>query len=632
MLELRIGSFVVSCEKPYSTAGQCPRIAQTKRECRVILLAFLICVSFLAGCRGTSRPAQTQRRRDPFPLPQGAKVVSVKGEAGGRIVTATLTDPKTFNPLLGNDQDSLVYKQLMHPGLARLNLITQEPEPELADKWVPSADYLTWTFHLRQGLVWSDGRTFTAADVIFTMKLVNDASIPSGAHDALSLQGKQIEWTQIDDYTLQAKLPSRFAPFLRVLDGATVPILPEHRWESVYSAGHFKEAMQVSMDPRDSVVLGAFRLGEYRPGQRVVLIRNPRYWKKDLQGLRLPYLDELVFLILTNQDQIELKIETGEIDTYPAIRPEDVERVRSKAATLGLTLKDLGPSFDTEGLILNQNGDTNPRTDKPYMDRIKRSWFTDVRFRKAISSAMDRDAIVRTAFFGRGQPTYGPECVNNALWYTDKITSNPYDPTHALQLLHESGFALRKEKDGKDQLYDSKGNPVRFSLNTNAGNNARATECSLIASDLARIGMKVEFTPLDFNALVTRLSDSCDFDAVLLGFSRDNLDPSSRMSIWMSNGRLHAWWPRQTAPHTEWERRINELMTLQLNTYDQPERKKYYDEVQRIVTDQLPIIYTATQRIYVVSRQRLENLKPTVSRHRTLWNAEELSWTSPQPP
>ena len=128
----------------------------------------------------------------------------------------------------------------------------------------------------------------------------------------------------------QAKLPTPLVPFLRALDPTTVAILPKHKWERIYKEGKFEEAMQVNMDPRDYVCLGAFKLKTYKPAQYFTIERNPQFWKIDKNNKRLPYLDEITFLMLPTQDQIFLKMMNGEIDTFYSIRPEDVEPLRQK--------------------------------------------------------------------------------------------------------------------------------------------------------------------------------------------------------------------------------------------------------------------------------------------------------------
>ncbi len=587
-----------------------------------ILLCLVIAVC--AGCKKESTPPPAAEYKDPLPIPQDALRVNVSGKHGGSLVSAILSEVKSFNTLTFNDDTGQMLNQLMNPGLTQLNLITQQPEPALAKSWESSTDSLTWIFHLREGVLWSDGHPFNADDVLFTMQIVNDKSIATGAQDAL-LQGN-IVWTKIDDYSVQAKLPEFLVSFLRAVDGPTVPIIPKHKWEKIYQQGKFEEAMQVSMDPKEYVTLGAFILKSYKPGQNFTIVRNPHYWKVDKNGRRLPYLDEITFLMLPTQDQIFLKILGAEIDTFYSIRPEDVERLQQKAQSLGLKVIRVGPSYDAEFLWFNMNGGKNPKNGKPYVDPTKRAWFTDVNFRRAVSHAVNRDNIVQNVFYGKGIPAWGSESTSNKLWYNDQITRYPYNPEKALELLKASGFVQKKDSLEKTKLYDKKGNEVRFALHTNSENSLRTMQCNLIASDLSRIGMQVEFTPLNFNTLGTKIQSLFDYEAILLGLSHDDVDPTGGSNVWFSSGSLHFWWPLQKSPATEWEKTVDELMRLQQNESDYALRKKYYDEVQQIVSDQAPVIYTVNQIIYACAKKSLGNLRPSVARHRTLWNADELFW------
>ena len=552
--------------------------------------------------------------------------LDTSGKTGGTLVTATFTDIKAFNPFLATDSETQTYNRLMQAGLIRLHPVTHKPEPSLAESWKISQDNLVWTFSLRKGLNWSDSRTFDANDVLFTMKVVNDPKIPSLASDALTLNGKKIDWSLIDQHTVQAKLPSRFATFLRHLDAGTCPIIARHKWEKDYEQGRFTEIMRASMDPSQFQGLGPFRLKQYVPGQKLVLSRNPHYWKIDSNRVRLPYLDELVFLILGNQDQVQLKIENGEIDTYQNVRPGDVDRLREKANALQLKVINVGPVFDMEGLFLNQNAAVNPETKRPYVDAIKLSWFQNVNFRRALSHAIDRNALIRNSLFGHGIPAYGPESPGNKLWYNPDISKFQFDLTKARQLLLNNGFYQRSQEGGKLALFDSKGNRVQFSLFTNSGNSVRNTQCILIASDFAKLGIEVAYSALDFQTLINRVDRTYEYDAVLLGIGEDDVDPGSRLNTMLSKGSLHFWWPRQEKPSTPWEKRIDELMALTMSVPDFQERKTYYYEVQKILAEQQAMIYTVHPYAFVCAKTKIGNLKPIVPRHRTLWNAEELYW------
>jgi peptide/nickel transport system substrate-binding protein len=591
------------------------------------LAAILICfvIAICAGCKkeSTPRPSQTEYK-DPFPIPQDALRVNVSGKHGGTLVSAVLADVKSFNTLVFNDDTGQMLNQLMNPGLTRLNLVTQQPEAALAKSWESSDDSLTWTFHLRKGIKWSDGHPFTADDVMFTMQLINDPNLKTSSQDALL--GGKIVWTKLDEYTVQAKLPEIFVGLLRQLDGPTAAIIPKHKWETVYKAGKFKEAMQVSMDPKDYITVGPFTLKSYNPGQNFTIRRNPNYWKVDNTGRRLPYFDEITFLILPNQDQIFLKVENGEIDTFYQIRAEDVEALEQKGSSTGMRVIKIGPSYDTQFVWFNMNGGKDPKSGKPYVDPIKRSWFTDLNFRKAVTTAINREHIVQNVYFGKAIPASGLESTANKLWYNDKITRYPYDPAKALELLKASGFYQKEDQLGKLKLYDKKGNEVRFRLYTNNEANERATTCNLIASDLSRLGMQIEFSRFDFNAIATKIQNEFDYDAILLGLSHNDIDPVEGSNTWPSSGELHFWWPAQKSPATDWEKRIDELWQLQQSEPDYSTRKNYYDEIQKIVSDQVPVMYTINRIVFACAKSKIGNLRPAVARHRTLWNADELYW------
>ena len=594
---------------------------------KLATVVLCILIALLAGCSKAAEEkpsASAPSYKDPNPIPIDAEKLQITGKHGGKLVSATLSDIKSFNMLTHSEESVQMLNQLMNPGLTRLNLVTQQPEPALAKSWENSEDLLTWTFHLRQGLLWSDGKPFTADDVLFTMQLVNDPNIDSAAKDAL-LDGK-IVWTKLDDYTVQAKLPEVFVPFLRQLDGGACAIVPKHRWEQTHKDGKFSESMQVSMNPQEYVCLGAFKPKIYKPGQYFTIERNSHYWKTDQSGRRLPYLDEITFLMLPSQDQILLKMSSGEIDSFYSVRPEDVESLQQKEAAIGLKVIRVGPSYDGEGFWFNMNGGRNPKTRKAYMDPVKRSWFTDLNFRRAVSYAINRDNMIQNVFYGKALPSWGVESTSNKFWYNDNIVRYPYNPEKAIELLKASDFRQKQDSTGKPTLYDKKGNKVRFTLNTNSGNSLRSMQCNLIASDLAKIGMQVETTALDFNTLVTKINSTFDYDAVLLGLTNDDLDPHGGSNVWKSSGTLHFWWPVQESPATDWERRIDELFDLQQNEFDPAKRKKYYDEVQLIISEQVPMIYTVNQIIHVAAKEKIGNLRPTVSRHRTLWNGDELYW------
>jgi peptide/nickel transport system substrate-binding protein len=162
-------------------------------------------------------------------------------------------------------------------------------------------------------------------------------------------------------------------------------------------------------------------------------------------------------------------------------------------------------------------------------------------------------------------------------------------------------------------------------LNTNTGNSLREKTAVLIQEDLKRLGVRLVFQPIDFNALADKIQSTFDYEAILMGLAGGGMDPAANMAVIKSDGFTHFWFPRQKAPSTEWEARLDFLMNAQLKTVNYEERKKYFDEVQEIMAREAPFIYTVAPLTYAAIRSDIRNLKPTVlSSHRLTWNAEEL--------
>ena len=143
---------------------------------------------------------------------------------------------------------------------------------------------------------------------------------------------------------------------------------------------------------------------------------------------------------------------------------------------------------------------------------------------------------------------------------------------------------------------------------------------------MQKLGIKVIFQPIEFNTLITRIEDTYDYDCILLGLYSDmGTDPANSMNILKSSGYSHDWFPRQKSPSTDWEARLDYLMDAQMQTLNLDERKKCFDEVQEILAEQVPMIFTVTPIYYAAIRSEIGNIRPTpLSYYRTTWNAEEL--------
>ncbi len=557
-------------------------------------------------------------------IPSGSGYSSAKepapsqGKFGGRLVISKSAGPRTFNRLLSFDDQTNAVTGCLNGHLVRINRQTQRPEADLAESWKTSPDGKTLTFNLRRDVRFSDGAAFTADDVLFTFQVVSDPKVATSASDLFNIEGRPVMARKLDSHTVAFTFPVPYAPAVRLFDG--IPILPRHMLEQAYREGKFDHAWTLSTPPDRIAGLGPFKLKAYVPGQRVVLVRNDNYWKTDASGKRLPYFDEIVFNIDPDRNTQLLKFQQGETDLLSPVNAEDAAALASLEREGKIKLFNLGPSLIREIFWFNLNS-AKSATGQPYVDPLKLGWFKEVKFRQAISHAIDRNAIVNLAFSGKAAPQWGFLSAGDKLWFNAAVRKYPHDPARARSLLAEAGFRFDA---GKKQLFDAQGREVAFSLVTNAGNQLRQKMSALIQEDLARIGIKVNLAFLESRALLARINDGVNYEACLLAILSGDADPTTHMNILLTRGASHWWQPKQTQPATPWEARMDQLMKRQMVTINPAARKKLFDEVQAIMAEQQPFIFLASRHLIVAAKTDIGNLKAALLPDFVLWNVDEL--------
>ncbi len=522
---------------------------------------------------------------------------------GGTLVLSVTSDPKSFNPILAKETSTTAIISRIFEGLTTVDPFTLKVMPNLAESWESDKDGLVWTFHLRQGLRWSDGIPFTAADVAFTFNdlIFNDA-VPNSARDIFTLAGKPVRAEAVDALTVRFLLPVKFAPFLRSLGQE---ILPRHVLEKAVKDGKFAFTWGIDEDPRRIVGMGPYVLSVYQPGRRVLLKSNPYYWKSASDGGKLPYIQTVEYMIVPSLDVELLKFLEGSIDAY-GLRGMDYPLLKPREKEKDYTVYDLGPDMGSSFIAFNQNPGMNPKTKELFVAAHKHAWFTDIRFRRAVAHVVDKKRIIEIVKNGLGYPQDSPESPAVGFFYCADVSRYPFDLDTARTLLKEMGFV---DSNGDGVLEDAQGRKLEFNLYSNADNTERADIASIIRSDLERIGMKVNLQLVEFNTLVAKLTSNYDWDAVVLGLTGSS-DPHFGQNVWRSSGQLHMWNPRQEVPATAWERRIDEIFDAAGQEFDEARRKAYYDEYQKIASEELPLIYTALGAQLTAVKNRFGNLKP----------------------
>jgi peptide/nickel transport system substrate-binding protein len=576
---------------------------------RTFLCSFVLL--FLSLDHAPASPQQKSAKEELLVLPGEV------GKRGGRLVVALRGEPKTLNPLIAADTRSREVIGIMQADLVHINRATQLTEPALAKSWKISPDGLQYTVVLRQGLRFSDGQPLDADDVLFTFRVYLDENVHAPQRDLLNISGKPITVRKLDARTVVFQLPQAYGVGDRLFDG--LAILPRHLLEKPYQEGKLGQTGTLATAANQWAGLGPFRLKEYIAGQRLVLERNPYYWKTDLKANRLPYADELVFLFVPNADAQVLKFQSGETDAIAQLSAENFSVLSRQLHDSAMV--DAGPGLEYNFLFFNLNDLGEKAT--PELTR-KQKWFREVKFRQAASAAVDREAIVRLVYQGRGAPLWGLVAPGNRRWGNEKLAHAPRSLERARVLLKEAGFSWSNGPNGESTLLDSEGKPVEFSILTSSSNADRAKMATLIQDDLKQLGMRVQVVPLEFRSLLDRVTQTKEYDACVMGIASFDADPNTDINVWLSSGGTHLWNPSQGHPATAWEAEIDRLIGEQMTARTFAQRKKLYDRAQEILAENQPMIFLASPDILAGAKNSLGNFHPAVLEPYILWNVEQL--------
>jgi peptide/nickel transport system substrate-binding protein len=570
---------------------------------RAIILAILLTIS-LSACNLRSTAVQ---------VPQ--------------VVFAALSDPKTFNAVLISESPNIA--GYTYEGLITENPITGKQEGVLAEEpWEVSEDKLRFVFTLREGLKWSDGQPLTADDVVFSYNdLYLNPEIANNYKDGLKIGLSQAfpKIRQLDERRIEFILPEPYAPFLET---AYLPILPAHilretlKTRDTEGKLKFLSTWGINTPPDKIIVNGPYKIKNYFTSQRIIFERNPYYWKKDEQGNQLPHIERVVWAIVESQDTSLLQFRSGSLDSI-GVNPEYFSLLKREEKRGNFTIYNGGPAYGSQFISFNLN--QGKRKGKPLIDPIKSRWFNNVSFRQAVAYAIDRPQMINNVYRGLGTPQKSLLSLQSP--YSDRdLKGYDYNPEKAKELLQQAGFKYNTN----GQLFDSEDNRVRFSLITNAGNKIREAMGAQIKNDLSKIGIQVDYAPIDFNILVDKLSNTLDWECYLLGLTGGGNDPHAP-NIWFPDGNLHSFnqapqpgqQPLEGREIYDWEQKIAQLAIAGARELDIEKRKVIYSEMQRLEQEYLPMIYLVQPYSLGAIRNRFEGIEFSALGG-AFWNLDEL--------
>ena len=561
------------------------------------------------------------------------KLLNSQSNNNSRLVLVSPSPPNTFNYAMSRSPYEIF--RFIYKGLISENGLTGELEPALAESWVLSENKKRIIFTLRSELKWSDGKPLTADDVIFTYQdIYLNQKIPTIYRDFLRIgsSGAFPSVKKIDRRRVEFILPEPFAPFLRYIE--KLKILPAHALrDTILSTDGdgkplFLSTWNTNTQPQKIISNGPFKLANYIPSQRIILEKNPFYWRNDSAGNSLPYIDKLIIQIIPSTDNQLIRFRSGELDSI-GVDPEAFQLLKREEERGKYKIYNRGAlGYRFVGFNLNQAKNSEG---KPLLNPIKSRWFNNLAFRQAVAYAINRQQINNTIYRGLGEIKHSPLGVQSSYYLSPEagLKVYKYNPEKSKKILLDSGF----QYNDANELLDENGNRVEFTILVKSEEKLRIDTAVKIQGDLSHIGIKANLQILNFNSVLKKLLSSRDWECYVgaFGVPGADIEPNLLSLFWLSNGSFHQFnlGSKPGEPKiknwqvSDWEKEIDRLFTAGYQTIDENKRREIYGEFQQIVAEQLPIFFLVNPLAIQAVRNHIDNFKSSAIGG-AFWNIDEL--------
>jgi len=515
---------------------------------------------------------QRRRRRDVLGLAGGgiaglalgpslSLAKTAEPKRGGTLTLLVEPEPTILVTLTNSADPSLLVSAKVTEGLLTYDF-DLNPKPQLATSWSVNADSTELAFTLRGGVTWHDGRDFTADDVAFSILLLK------AAHPRGRATFANVAEVLTPDRLTAVIVLSKPAPYLlHALAGCESPIVPKHIYEGTEAATNPKGNAPVGTGP--------FVFKEWVRGRHIIYERNPKYWDKPK-----PYVDRLVVRFIPDVAARLSAIETGDIDLAPSapVPLSELDRLRRNPE---LCFETNGYQYSNQIVRLEFN------LDHPILKQLK--------VRQAIAHAIDRKAVIDSAWYGYGEVAHGPISPALKRFHSNDISTYPFDPQQSERLLDEAG--LPRGPDG-----------IRLRLSHDyvpAGDGYRRT-AEYVKRALAEVGIDITIRSQDFSAYIARVYTDRDF-AFTTSRMNNMFDPTVGVQrvFWSKNFRKGV--PFSNGSHYQ-NPEVDRLLEAAAIEPDPGKRFRYFDDFQRIIATELPdLTLLAPEQITICNKRVVDH-------------------------
>ncbi|MDR0313154.1 MAG: ABC transporter substrate-binding protein [Treponema sp.] len=590
---------------------------KTKGTIFIILAVLLAVLPMLASCSKTDEISASQA--ETYTVEGLAEILArtvtkpwqgqdfAPGKLGGTWYARESEEPRTFNLIHANgDNTSSTMLDMMSDYFLDYNVVTRAWEARAISVELrvnEAAGTMDIICTLRDDMYWSfygssRKEKVTTDDVIFWYDEIygnEDFEMSEYWSQWVDMEDgseEHIDIEKINDRTFVYHYPRITSePYLSINSS----IYPRFGYEEALRRGGVEAVenlFNITTDPRLIPSMGEYFLVEYTPGQRLVYERNPDYWNKDRNNVSTPYYERYVVRIIPDTNTSKLLFLNGELEAY-GLRPEDLDEIvnHEKNGT-DYTVYNAEGTLTAPFWSFNQNPINSA---EPWYE-----WFIQKEFRQAMSCLLNRDRIAAQVYRGLADPKYNIYPEPNAFYDPSITLSYRFDPARAVSLLRSIGIT----QDSSGIMRDSKGRAIEFDHYIQTDSTIYTDMAEIIRDELEKVGIKMNVRVVEFQSLVGMLLGSYDWSSLFISLSGSQIWPVQGSNVWPSAANLHLWYPYQDTPATDWEARIDYLYNEGVYTPDFAKAKPLWDEFQRILLEQCPLIYLMRRRSFQAINNR----------------------------